>query len=107
MILSPEPLALDRPRAGKKRLMVIMGKQLPILDSHKIKPAFVDAVSDEMSDLINGLHEKHYTTDTRGEREMPAARPCGEGIYEIIRHGSHGQDTHFLYELELPEEPGK
>lgn len=35
-----------------------------------------------------------------GERTRPAARPAGEGVYAILRHGDH---THLAYVLELPE----
>jgi len=31
-----------------------------------------------------------------------SARPAGEGVYALARHGNH---THLLYALELPEEP--
>ncbi|MFW6202585.1 MAG: hypothetical protein ACOC8B_08400, partial [Gemmatimonadota bacterium] len=47
---------------------------------------------------------ERYRTKTRGERRVPAARPAGEGVYAIARHGDH---THLVYILELPEQPGE
>lgn len=35
---------------------------------------------------------------------MPAVRPAREGIYRIVRHGNH---THLVYALELPERIGE
>src|SRR5690606_27537612 len=45
-----------------------------------------------------------YRTKTRGERHEPPARPAGEGVYSLARHGDH---THLIYALELPKEPGE
>lgn len=39
-----------------------------------------------------------------GKAPLPAARPCGEGVYALVRHGRH---THLAHALELPEEPGE
>jgi hypothetical protein len=47
---------------------------------------------------------KVFITKTRGERVRPAARPAGEGVYEIVRHDRH---THLVYALELPKKPGQ
>lgn len=65
--------------------------------------AFVDAVYDDPKRLSEDLRERSYTTKTRGERHQPAARPAGEGFYEILSHEGH---THLAYVLELPTEPG-
>ena len=35
---------------------------------------------------------------------LPAARPCGEGVYAVVRHGRH---THLAYAMELPEHPAE
>lgn len=45
-----------------------------------------------------------YTGQRPEARELPAARPAGEGVYAIVRHDSH---THLAYSLELPRKPGK
>ena len=50
------------------------------------------------------LRKETYQTKTLGERVQPAARPVGEGIYEIVRHGGH---TNLVYVLELPEDLGE
>lgn len=63
---------------------------------------FVDAVLEDPKKIVDELKGEEYETETRGERNQPAARPAGEGIYRILRHGDH---THLVYALELPEEP--
>jgi len=63
---------------------------------------FVDVVSDTVDGIKEAIGEFHYQTKTRGERTTHAALIAGEAIYEIA---SDGQQTYFLYELELPHEP--
>jgi hypothetical protein len=99
MVLSPH---------GKKhyRLMVIGQKKLPD-PSHSGEQrlwGFVDQVTDDPKAIERDLQAHRYSTKTRGERELPAARPAGEGIYCIISHDSH---THLVYALELPQKTGK
>jgi hypothetical protein len=88
------------------RLMVIGQKKLPDpSDSgHRRFWGFVDQVADDPKTIERELQAHRYTTKTRGERELPAARPVGEGIYRIVRHASH---THLVYALELPERIGE
>lgn len=62
--------------------------------------AFVQTVGKKPDDMLEALGKESYETKTRGERRQPAARPAGEGRYRILRHGDH---THFVYALELPE----
>jgi hypothetical protein len=97
MVLSPH---------GKQRyrLMVIGHKKLP--DPSRSGQGrlwgFVDQVTDDPKAIERDLQAHRYSTKTRGEQVLPAARPAGEGVYRIIRHDSH---THLVYALELPEEP--
>jgi hypothetical protein len=53
--------------------------------------------------VTEALTPETYRTKTRGERTQPAARPAGEGVYAIVRHGDH---VHLVYALELPAKPG-
>jgi len=64
--------------------------------------AFVQTVGPNPDDMLEPLGEERYETETRGERRQPSSRPAGEGRYRILRHGDH---THFVYALELPERP--
>jgi hypothetical protein len=96
VVLSPD---------GKRRyrLAVIGRKQLPD-PSQKGRGrlwGYVDAVADSPKKLAQSLQEQTYQTKTRGERHQPAARPAGEGVYRILKHGDH---THLVYVLELPED---
>jgi hypothetical protein len=50
------------------------------------------------------VHPAAILRKLRGTHPLPMARPCGEGVYAILRHGRH---THLAYALELPEQPGE
>jgi hypothetical protein len=94
-----------RPR-GKRlwRLITIGRKQLPEPESHERVWAFVDLVSSSPEEIEDALDRQLYETKTRGERVRPEARPAGEGVYALVRHGEH---THLAYELEFPKRPGE
>jgi hypothetical protein len=98
LVLSPK---------GRKRhrLMVMPKKQLPdIKDGGQKFWGFVEKVSSKAADVTNELDKELYGTKTRGEQTQPEARPAGEGVYAIARHGDH---THLVYVLELPDGPGE
>ncbi|HYE34367.1 hypothetical protein [Methylocaldum sp.] len=87
------------------RLIVIGRKRLPeVHDGGEPYWGFVDRVVKDPRALRDELEEQHYGTKTRGERQVPATRPAGEGVYSIVSHEGH---THFAYALELPERPGE
>jgi hypothetical protein len=93
------------PRGGPYRLVVIPRKRLPSVDRDggRTAWAFVESVAARAEDVEDALDPETYRTQTRGERQRPAARPAGEGVYAIVRHGDH---THLAYALELPPKPG-
>jgi hypothetical protein len=99
MILSP---------SGKRshRLIVIGGKRLPAPGGNGDRKTwgFVDRVAARAEDVEDELDPRTYTTQTRGERQVAPARPAGEGVYALVRHGQH---THLAYALELPASPGE
>jgi hypothetical protein len=98
IVLSPE---------GKKvyRMIVVGQKVMPDIHAGGERNwGFVDMVTKNPNDIEKALQESHYQTKTRGERELPAARPAGEGVYAIVRHEGH---THLAYSLELPKSPDK
>jgi len=66
--------------------------------------AFVDRVFPDAGELKEALGAITYQTETQGERNLPEARPAGEGVYALARHG---RDSVLAYALELPEEPGE
>jgi hypothetical protein len=112
-VCDPSPEGLDevqrfyivlRPRGGKLRLMVIGRKRLPDIARHGREWGFVDMVTDSASEIEKELREVRYETKTRGERILPAARPAGEGVYQItLEDGT----IHLVYSLELPREPNE
>lgn len=99
MVLSPD---------GEKRyrLIVIGHKQMPEpgRGRNNRRWGFVDMVRKSPKSIRDALSETSYDTRTRGKRHLPAARPAGEGIYRILRHGDH---THLVYALELPKDIGE
>ena len=68
---------------------------------------FVDAVG-SLEEVEHKLERYSYDTKTRGHREIQPARLCGEARYELIKHGEDSKvQTHLVYELEVPEQPGE
>jgi hypothetical protein len=86
------------------RLIVIPRKRLPEVGSHEREWAFVDTVGRSPEEVEDDLDRQEYETKTRGERVRPEARPAGEAVYVLARHGDH---THLAYELEFPKQPGE
>ncbi|WP_303909535.1 hypothetical protein [Thiohalomonas denitrificans] len=90
---------------GKKRyrLLVMGRKRLPeIHDGGERYWGFVGGVEDSAVKLRKEFEAETYETKTRGTRQVPPARPAGEGVYALVEHGGH---THLAYALELPKEP--
>ena len=97
MILSPH---------GKKlfRIIAIGKKYLPEVEAQERNWAFVEKIYHDPAAIKEEFKRNIYETRTRGERVLPSARPVGEGVYAIATHGNH---THFVYQVELPEKPGE
>jgi len=95
-----------RPEAGDMIRLITIGKKTlpdsgPSGGNHW---AFVDRVFHAPEELKESLSGTTYQTETVGERHLPEARPAGEGVYAIVRHG---RDSVLVYALELPEELGE
>jgi hypothetical protein len=94
MILSPR-------NNERFRLIVIGSKRLPEVERKRKRFwGFVDLVRKSSNSIRDELSGEKYPTKARGERHVSAARPAGEGVYRLLRHGGH---THFVYALEPPE----
>jgi hypothetical protein len=89
------------PREEKRYRLIVFGqKKLPAVeDGGERYWAFVEKVSRKADAITAELVAETHETKTRGERTRPAARPVGEGVYALVRHGDH---THLAYVLELP-----
>ncbi|MBI2413350.1 MAG: hypothetical protein HYV24_09085 [Deltaproteobacteria bacterium] len=96
MILSPRYKDLYR-------LITIGRKELPDTETHERNWGLVKRVGRNPDDVEDELDDEVYSTKTMGLRRLPAARPAGEGVYEIVKHDDH---THLAYKLELPKRPG-
>ena len=70
--------------------------------------SFVDAVG-SLEEVEHKLERYSYDTKTRGHREIEPARLCGEARYTLIKttHKNNTSQTHLVYELETPEQPGE
>ena len=95
-----------RPEAGDMIRLITIGKKTlpnsgPSGGNHW---AFVDRVFQDPEELKEALSGTTYETETSGERHLPEARPAGEGVYALVRHG---RDSVLAYALELPEELGE
>jgi hypothetical protein len=86
------------------RRIIVGEKRLPDVGEFERAWGFVDRVSGDPEEIEDELDSQRYQTKTHGERVEPAARPAGEGIYAIVRHGEH---THIAYILELPRKSGE
>lgn len=89
------------------RLFVIGRKKLPQLveGQHPERRhwAVLVFVSEDPEDVRRELAGYEYDTRTRGKRFAPAAKPLGEGRYQLLRHRDH---TELAYALELPKHVG-
>lgn len=92
-----------QPASGPVRRLIIGRKRLPRPDAHERYWGFVDEVAQQPEAVEDDLERQRYGTQTRGGREVPEARPTGEGRYELLAHGDH---IHLAYTLELPRHPG-
>lgn len=86
------------------RRLVVGRKRMPDIGEHERSWAFVDRVARSPGEIGADLERTRYLTRTRGEREVPPARPAGEGAYAIVAHGGH---THLAYQLVRPDAPGE
>ena len=94
-----------RPEAGEMiRLITVGRKTLPNSGAGGNHWAFVDRIFHEPAELKEALGGTTYETETTGERHLPEARPAGEGVYALVKHG---RDSVLAYALELPEELGE
>jgi hypothetical protein len=97
-----EPLKTDESNRSISRLIVIAKKHMPDLERHEKVYAFVWKMGDS-SKLMEYLNSEEYDTVTRGHRTVGKARPCGCGVYGIVRKQKR---TYLAFVLEFPEIPG-
>ena len=84
------------PNARERARIIVIGRKRIPRSRQRIRfLAFVDR-SGLAWDIDAALAEQTYDTATRGRRHLPAARPAGNGTYELVAHGNH---THLEYEL--------
>lgn len=60
---------------------------------------FVEKIAKNMDQAKDFVSEEHYTTLTKGDRDIQAARCIGRGKYLLIDHEQH---THLIYALSKP-----
>lgn len=89
--------------SSNSRLLIMTSKMLPSPIKHERRGSFVDMVSSDRDEILRTLQQHDYKT-SKSEMTAPASRVCGEGLYEFVQHDNG--DVHFIYELEVPHEPG-
>lgn len=93
-----------KPDGAQRFRMIILGrKRLPEIGGHERVWGFMEQVAHSGTDVEKALRHATYPTKTRGERDLPAGRPAGEGVYALLRRKS---SMHLVFSLELPERPG-
>ncbi len=97
MVLHPHDQA-------RYRLLIVGHKRLPAVERHEPYWLTVDKVVQHPDELLDTLKQERYTTKTRGERSLPEARACGEGVYNIVQAGLQ---SYFAYQMQLPVQPGE
>lgn len=96
LVLSPE---------GKDcfRIVTVGRKRLPEPDASDQRFwGYVERVAASPAEVEEELGPGEETASGGGTFLRTSARPAGEGIYAVVRHGNH---THLAYALELPAEP--
>ncbi len=96
LVLSPE---------GKDgfRILTIGRKRLPEpAASDQRFWGYVERVAASPAEVEDELGPGEEPASGGGTFPRTSARPAGEGVYAIVRHGNH---THLAYALELPDEP--
>lgn len=97
-------ILLSSEKESRFRLLIIGKEHLPKISGNEKFWGFVSKATKSRKQIKKELESFTYSTKTRGKRTEPAARPCGEGAYRIVKHKDH---THLAYVLELPGKPGK
>lgn len=93
-----------KPDGAQHFRMIVLGrKRLPEIGGHERIWGFMEQVANSGAEVEKALRHDTYQTKTRGERQLPAGRPAGEGVYALVRRKS---SMHLVFSLELPEKPG-
>ena len=95
VVLRPQGRALYR------RLLVGR-KRMPDTARHQRFWAEVERVERSAAAVLRDLRRFEYETKTRGRRVQPAARSAGDGVYALLRHGTH---AHLAYRMIEPAQP--
>jgi len=82
-----------------KRILVAGRKKMPNLDMREKSFCQVKLVTTSIAEITRFLGP-HIHKD----QEIPAAQPCGEGVYGFLDCQA---DAHLAYALTLPQEPGE
>jgi hypothetical protein len=86
------------------RRLLVGRKRMPDPQRRQRFWAEIERVERSAAAVLQDLHRFEYDTKTRGRRVQPAAKAAGEGVYALLRHGSH---AHLTYRLVDPASPGQ
>lgn len=86
-----------KPEDVEHFIFIIIGrKKLPEVQSYF---GFVEKIAKNMDQVRDFIAKEHYTTLTKGERDVQASLCIGRGKYLLINHEQH---THLVYALSKP-----
>jgi hypothetical protein len=84
------------PRVKRSYRLIIIGeKHLPAVSGGGDRKSwgFVEKVASRPEEVEDELDPEVYETKTRGERQLPPARPAGEWINAKVRNTRHNQQA--------------
>jgi hypothetical protein len=96
-----KPFSGDSENEHKNRFLLLGKKHLPDVSRHEKAWGYVDAVGSLKHIEETKFESYSYHTKTHGDREIKPLRPCGEGVYALVKHH---KGTVLAYVLELPED---
>lgn len=96
----PETSNSSAPSRPFYRLIRVGKKKMPSSAEHNRFWGIVEEATFDLARIDALIEEQLYSTLTRGERTLPAARIAGEGVYALVDNQSF---THLTYILEMPK----
>ncbi|MFW5719938.1 MAG: hypothetical protein ACOCXT_02845 [Candidatus Dojkabacteria bacterium] len=86
------------------RSIIVGHKKLPGITEHNRYWGYVNALYQSEEKFHQEFEGGEHETKTRGTQHEDPARVAGEGVYAFVTHGDH---THFIYELNQPRDTGE
>ncbi|KAI9306619.1 hypothetical protein BJ944DRAFT_248057 [Cunninghamella echinulata] len=107
MLLIPHHEKSSKHKEKRKSSLIVIGsKKLPLIKSHEKHWGSVVGASNDFNELLKDFKKHTYSTKTRGERTVEAARILGIGAYSISHH-QQKRNSYLSYILTDPDPPAQ